>query len=192
MTDRITRLLSNEPGFEREVLEQYTHRLLELARRRLPDKVRARVDPEDVVQSVYRSFFRRLNAGQFNFDESGDVWRLLAAMTFHKAQKKSRFHQQQRRDVRRETPMATDASAEQNDQVFAEAIPGPEEAVILFDCLEQLLKQVPDSYRDIVVLRMEGHSIADIALRIGRSQRTVLRALARLEDLAASQLQEAS
>src|SRR5687768_17362056 len=68
MSDLMTQLLANESGMQREVLEHYTQRLLALARQRLPDKVRARVDPEYVVQSVYRSFFRRLRRGEFRFD----------------------------------------------------------------------------------------------------------------------------
>lgn len=71
MADWLERVIGSEPGFEGELVDRYTRRLLELARRQLPERVRRRVDPEDVVQSVYRSFFRRLNDGQFNFGSSG-------------------------------------------------------------------------------------------------------------------------
>ena len=94
--------MTGEPGFEQELVDRYTARLLALARRELPDRVRQRVDPEDLVQSVYRSFFQRLSEGRFSFADSGDLWRLLAAMTFQRVRKAVRFHQQQRRDVRRE------------------------------------------------------------------------------------------
>ncbi len=66
-------MLTGEPDHERAVVDRYTQGLLEVARRQLPDRVRRRVDPEDVVQSVYRSFFRRLDAGKFAFEESHDV-----------------------------------------------------------------------------------------------------------------------
>ena len=192
MSDWVTQLLANEPGIEREVLEQYTQRLLALARQRLPDKVRARVDPEDVVQSVYRSFFRRLRRGDFRFDESSDVWRLLSVMTFRKARRQARFHQQGRRDVRRELQIGAMASTDSRIGELAATTVTPEDTAILFDCLEQLLARVPDNYRTIAVLRLEGNSIAQIAQQIGRSERTVLRALGRLVDIAAVQLQEVS
>lgn len=91
MSSWLGRFQSAEPGYEAEVVERYTLRLLELARRQLPERVRRRVDPEDVVQSVYRSFFRRLNDGQFNFDDSHDIWRLLAAITFRKSKNAVKF-----------------------------------------------------------------------------------------------------
>src|SRR5262245_13984719 len=106
MTDWFDRVLAADPGFERELVDRYTQRLLALARRRLPDRLRTRVDPEDIVQSVYRSFFQRLNEGRFSFEESADVWRLLAAMTYQKAKRAHRFHRQQCRDVQREQPLA--------------------------------------------------------------------------------------
>jgi len=77
MSDWLTQILARRPGFEAELVERYTQRLLALARRQLPERVRSRVDAEDVVQSVYRSFFRRLNEDRFSFADSHDVWRLL-------------------------------------------------------------------------------------------------------------------
>ena len=186
MSSWLRRVLAGKPGFERDLVERYTERLIQLARQKLPDKVRRRVDPEDVVQSVYRSFFRRLNEGRFQFDDSHDVWRLLAAMTFQKAQLARRFHQQQRRDVRRERPIRSES-----DGIADEARdlqPGPEDLAILFESLEQLLSRLPPSYRQIAVLRLQGIATDEIAAQVNRSRRTVFRALADLERLAASLL----
>jgi RNA polymerase sigma-70 factor (ECF subfamily) len=186
MTNWLQRVFSADLPDERALVERYTRRLLDLARQQLPDRVRRRVDPEDVVQSVYRSFFRRLNDGQYSFDDSQDLWRLLAAMTFHKSRKAVRFHQQARRDVRREIPLSTEPGMVNDSDVTR---PGPADLVVLFESLERLLNRVPDHYRPIVLLRLEGLSIAEIATKIARSQRTVLRALARLQELAAEELE---
>ena len=180
--------LSGEPGYEQQVVERYTLRLLELARRQLPARLRRRVDPEDVVQSVYRSFFRRLNEGRFSFQESHDVWRLLAAMTFHKARKAVRFHFQDKRDARRDVTLPTESDSAICNPELAEAQPGPHDLAILVDSLEQLLARVPSNYRDIVVLRLEGWSVVEIAQKVNRSQSTVMRAFARIRDLAEDQL----
>ena len=40
-----------------ELFDRYVERLIRLAQSRLSAKLRRRVDAEDVVQSVYRSFF---------------------------------------------------------------------------------------------------------------------------------------
>ena len=188
MAQWLAQILSGKPGFESELVDRYTHGLIELARRQLPQRLRGRLDPEDVVQSVYHSFFRRLNDGRFKFDDSHDVWRLLAAMTFHKAQNAVKHHQQQRRDVRRDFPLAAE-DAPAGGELQGVASPQAEDLAHLFNCLDQLLQALPDQYREIVVRRLEGDSIEAIALRVQRSRRTVLRVLAHLQELAAQQLE---
>lgn len=188
MASWLSGVLSGEPGSQHEVVHRYTQRLLGLARRQLPQRLRQRVDPEDVVQSVYRSFFRRLNEGCFTFEDSHDLWRLLAAMTFHKARNAIKFHQRRRRDIRRE-----DASgAVAGDQAASPAEPGDQDVTVLFDCLERLLAGLPDNYREIVVRRLDGDSIEQIAARVHRSRRTVLRVLAQLQNLAADELERSA
>jgi RNA polymerase sigma-70 factor, ECF subfamily len=180
--------LSGATDAEAELVARYTQRLLEVARKQLPERVRGRVDPEDVLQSVYRSFFRRLKGGKFAFDDSHDVWRLLATMTVYKARNSVRFHQRLRRDVRREMPLQPEVTAGgKQDPAWAEPDFGDVE--VMFDCLEQLLKRLPENYREIVVRRLEGDSIEQIGLRVKRSRRTVLRVLAHVQDLAAEQLE---
>jgi RNA polymerase sigma-70 factor, ECF subfamily len=169
------------PGFEQELVDRYSTGLMALARRQLPDRIRRRVDPEDVVQSVYRSFFRRLNDGRFSFEESHDVWRLLAVMTFHKARNAVRFHQRTRRDVRREISLPESESGITDPALM----PGPEDLTVLFNCLEQLMANLPEEYRDIVIQRLEGRRIDEIAESVHRSRRTVMRVLARLQETAA-------
>jgi RNA polymerase sigma-70 factor (ECF subfamily) len=185
-------MANEEPGFERAVVDRYTARLLELARHQLPDRVRRRVDPEDLVQSVYRSFFRRLKDGRFSFADSGDLWKLLATMTFHRATKAVRFHQQKRRDVRRERQLPESNNSQTGGAAIVERDPGPADVVALFDSLERLLDQLPEKYRDIAVLQLEGRSVDEIARAVKRSRRTVFRALAELEELAAKLLEPAA
>jgi len=40
-----------------EIFDRYLRRLIELARQRISPKLARRIDPQDVVQSAYRSFF---------------------------------------------------------------------------------------------------------------------------------------
>jgi len=185
-------MLNEEPGFERALVDRFTARLLELARHRLPDRVRSRVDPEDLVQSVYRTFFQRLKDGRFSFVDSGDLWRLLAAMTFHRATKAVRFHQQQRGDVRRERPLAGSDNSPGGSAAIVEPQPGWDDLIALFDALGRLLDRLPEKYREIAVLQLEGHSVDEIARAVWRSRRTVFRALAELEALAARLLEPAA
>lgn len=192
MSSWLERFSSSEPGFEADIVERYSVRLMALARRQLPQRVRRRVDPEDVVQSVYRSFFRRLNEGRFAFEESHDVWRLLAAMTFHKARNAVKFHQRERRDVRRDVPLARDVAPQQDAAIAIAPVATDSDVSTMFEMLERLLDKLPENYRRIVVLRLDGSSIEQIAERVKRSRRTVLRVLAHLQELAAGELERSA
>src|SRR5688500_11705129 len=69
---------------EKEVFARYVERLTRLARSRLAAGLAARVDPEDIVQSAYRSFFVAARQGRFTVQASDDLWRLLVEVTLHK------------------------------------------------------------------------------------------------------------
>src|SRR5262249_13803141 len=71
-------------------LHPYASRLIALPRNRLPAKLSAPVDPEDVVQSVYRSFFARARSGRYDLQRGGDLWRLLMTIPLHKLYKQIR------------------------------------------------------------------------------------------------------
>ena len=170
-------LTTGNSDSESKIMELYSRRLIAFAQSRLADQMRRRVDAEDIVQSAYRSFFRRLQRGEFEFDEQNDVWRLLAAITLCKTKSAVRHHQRQLRDVRRERLL-------EDSMRPLEREPAVEDVAIFYELLESMLTGMPELYREIVLLRMEGHSISEIAIRISRSERTVLRVLARLQEVA--------
>ena len=158
-------------GYDVEAVKRFSDRLLRLASSRLPNRLRQRVDPEDIVQSVFRSFFARHEAGQYEFGEAPDVWRLLAAITYHKVQRTIRHHGRQQRDVKREV------HSDDNRYAALDAAPTVLSVAMMMELLDQILDELPESHREIVRLRMENYSIAEIAERAKVSTRTVLRAL---------------
>ncbi len=185
----LDQVLSRAPGHEQQVVERYTNGLLALARRRLPEKIRKRVDPEDIVQSVYRSFFRRLEAGEFGFEESHDVWRLLAVMTYRKSQNAVKYHHREQRNAQRDVSFqSADDSSLSQDPI--DPLPTPDDLAVFVECLEILLEKLPEKYQRIVTLRMEGFSIAEIADEVELSQRSVLRVLSHTRELAAEILEQ--
>ncbi len=180
----LDRVLARGPGYESELVVRYSSRLLALAQSRLPASVRRRVDAEDVLQSVFRSFFRRMDEGQFDFEETHDIWLLLAAMTFRKVHNAVKFQKRQQRDVGRDVPLR---SSQESNLVWepTDPAPRPDDLVIFVECLDALLARLPENYQRIVTLRMEGFSIAAISDQVELTQRSVLRVLAHTRDLAA-------
>ncbi|MBI3468610.1 MAG: hypothetical protein HY000_36880, partial [Planctomycetes bacterium] len=94
-----------------EIFQRYVSRLVRLARSRLSTKLAARLDAEDVVMSAYRSFFVRARRGQFTWERSGDLWRLLVEITLHKLYRQVDRHRAARRSVDVEVAFAGDDSS---------------------------------------------------------------------------------
>ena len=87
----------------RQIVDRYIGQLLALARRHLSQRLAGRVDPEDVVQSVFRTFFVRVKEGQFVFAEQDDLCKLLVRITLHKTLRQVAFHKAAKRDPSLET-----------------------------------------------------------------------------------------
>src|SRR5437899_8297734 len=87
----------------KELFDTYVERLMALARRRLSQRLASRVDPEDVVQSVFRTFFCRAKEGKFQIKDQDDLCKLLMRITVHKVLKQVEHHTAGKRDPRLET-----------------------------------------------------------------------------------------
>jgi RNA polymerase sigma-70 factor (ECF subfamily) len=177
ISELVVRLQGGDPHAAEELFARYSQRLTFLAEQQLSRKLAARLDGEDVVQSVFRTFFRRSAAGEFRIDTSDELWRLLVQITVQKARAYGRQHTAAVRDVAAEVPGGGAA-------FLIEAVthePGPVEAAALVDQIETLLRGLPALYHDLLRLRLEGHSVSDTAGRLGVSRRTVHRGLRLLQ-----------
>ena len=95
-----------------ELFSRYSKRLIALASQQLSQKLASRVDAEEVVQSAFRSFFRRDVRGDFKIDAGDHLWRLLVKLTLDKARAKARYHSAGMRDVGAEIAEGDAALAE--------------------------------------------------------------------------------
>src|SRR5437899_1020403 len=91
------------------LVERFTDRLLALARSHLSEKLARRVDPEDVVQSAYRSFFTAARADRYELQRPGDLWQLLAAITPHKLRHQVARHTADKRALDCEESLSQDS-----------------------------------------------------------------------------------
>jgi RNA polymerase sigma-70 factor (ECF subfamily) len=176
------RLRAGEEAAAAQLFQRFAGRLIALARSRLDKQVRQKLDPEDVLQSVFKSFFSRQRQGDWDLANWDSLWSVLAQMTIRKCGRRAVYYHGQRRDVRRETAPRSD---EQDSGFFREALdrePTPEEAAMLADSIEQLLRELEGYHRDIVQLSLQGCSIAQIAAETGVTERSVQRVLKRVRE----------
>src|SRR4051794_36764306 len=101
--EMMTWLKSGNQDAAKEVVDRFTARLIGLARVNLSERVKTKVDAEDVVQSVFRSFFVRQAGGQFTLESWDSMGGLLVVIPLRKCHRKTRHFFGARRDIRKET-----------------------------------------------------------------------------------------
>src|SRR5262249_16021943 len=92
----------------RELFDRYAEKLTALARKRISQRLASRIDPEDIVQSAFRTFFHRAREGQFQLKDPDDLCKLLARITVHKTLRQVAFHKRAKRNACQETGQGED------------------------------------------------------------------------------------
>jgi RNA polymerase sigma-70 factor (ECF subfamily) len=133
------------------------------------------VDPEDVVQSAYKSFFLRYGAGKLEVQDWGSLWSLLTVITLRKCVDRVDYHRAQRRDIRREAGAHAAAAGSEPWWEAVSREPTPEEATVLADTVEQLLRDLEEAEQPMLEMSLQGYNCAEIGKRLGMSERTVRR-----------------
>jgi RNA polymerase sigma-70 factor, ECF subfamily len=159
----------------RALFERFTRRLTGLARNQLDARLRYKIDPEDVVQSAYKSFFLRYGEGALAEEGWDGLWGLLTLITLRKCADRVRYYRAERRDVAREAsaPAAMPDAEPWRDAVSRE--PTPEQAVLLTETLESVLSGLDADERPVVELSLQGYSTQEISEQLGRAERSVRR-----------------
>jgi RNA polymerase sigma factor (sigma-70 family) len=163
-----------------ELFRRYVTRLTALARSRLSAQLAGRVDPEDVVQSVYRCFFADARAGRYEVERGGDLWQLLVTITLHKLQEQVRQNSRRKRAVQRQQNFGSEESLMGLQPHMLGHEPSPVEALALADQLDQLMRDLEPLHRRMLELRLPGHTVEEIAAATERTERTVRRVLDRI------------
>jgi RNA polymerase sigma-70 factor (ECF subfamily) len=169
----MARLRAGDDDAAAELLQRFATRLIALAQARLDKQIRRKVDPEDVLQSVFRSFFVRHADREFDLRDWGGLWALLVTLTLRKCGHQVRDLRRARQDVRREVAAAR---GESDSNASWEALahePTPAEAAMLAEAVEQLLLAMGERDRPILELRLQGYTVAEISERVGRTEYSV-------------------
>ena len=170
----VSRLEAATESAAAEMDEQYRAKLCQLVQQEMNRRFRRREDPEDVVQSAFRTFYRRKARGEFQIDTSVDLWRLLETITRHKILKHVERHAAAKRSPNREEyPEA--------DNVAGQA-PTPADAAIAADLIENALAGLDESYVTVFNLRLQRHTEEEIAAKLGCTRASAHAKLNRIRD----------
>lgn len=170
--DFLARLQNRDDAAAQELFERFTHQLITLALRHIEGGLRHKVDPEDVVQSTYKSFFLRYGEGKMEVVNWNSLWGLLTLITVRKCAERADYHRAERRNAAREvSPPREDEGSPWLEPLGRE--PTPLEAVVLSETVEKLLTGLDEAERPILELSLQGHTTREISERLGRAERTV-------------------
>jgi RNA polymerase sigma factor (sigma-70 family) len=187
---RLIQLLRSDDAGERDlaarlIWRRYFRDLLELARNNLNKRIRRREDEEDVLQSMYKSFCRRQQRGEFDLAGRDALWKLLVTITLRKARNAAKKQMREKRDVGREQTVSDQDDGESSQCALEQmdAGPSPAEAAVLNEALERRLEALADpELREIALLRLEGYSNREIAGQFDCTERSIERRMERIRN----------
>ena len=166
-----------------EFCERYGPLIERLAEKRLTSPLKRRIGPEDVAQSVCRTFVRRAGQGEFDLSEAGGLWGLLCAIALTKIREQSRFHLRQKRSLRDERHLdSVNNAGERKVPEASGTDPTPDETAEVADVFDRLIAAFDEEERRIIDLKLQGFTMEEIAEQLQCSERTVRRFMKRVQD----------
>jgi RNA polymerase sigma-70 factor (ECF subfamily) len=148
------------------VFHRFQQQLIALADRHLEDRLASKLDPEDIIQSVFRSVFDRLAQGQFDLEGWDSLWGLLTCVTLRKCSKASEHFHAQVRNVDREVSSLPQSDQSDSGWEFLAREPTPLEGLTLAETLEEILRGLNDREQKVILLKLEGYNLSEIAVRV--------------------------
>lgn len=168
------RLRTGEAQAAQALWDEYSAALVNLAKQRIGNFPLGMTDEEDVALSVFGSICRGAAEGRFaDVTTRDELWWLLLRITRQKVVNHIRREMAAKRRGNRHLDFSDDGI----DNIACRA-PGPEFLIALEEEYSRLMRVLRDDcMRTIVLLRIEGYSIDEIAERLSVSKRTVERKL---------------
>jgi RNA polymerase sigma factor (sigma-70 family) len=146
-----------------ELFQRYEPEVRVAARVFLGRALRVQLDSMDLVQSVYHCLLVGLRENKFDLNTPQQLLGLAMTMV----RRKVAHHWRRMRHLQRHTP-APDTEGVGNVLTAATAPePGPAETAQYHDTLQFLFSKLEEKDRQVVELRLQGYSTAEVARRLG-------------------------
>jgi RNA polymerase sigma-70 factor (ECF subfamily) len=171
----LERFRAGEENAAALLYQRYAARLRGLVQAQLSSNLARRVEAEDVVQSVFRTFFRHAHSGSYDIPGGEELWNLFLVIALNKIRNQWDYHTAAKRDVRLEI-------AASDVRVTLDQLTRDDSAAqsFLHMVVNEALERLPPHHRRVVQLRLEGRDVAEIAQTIQRARRTTERILQEL------------
>ncbi|NND96344.1 MAG: sigma-70 family RNA polymerase sigma factor [Pirellulaceae bacterium] len=161
--------------------ERYARRVFGLVKSKLGDQLATATEPEDLVQSIFRSVFRGVQSGHYDAPPGTTLWNLMAVIAINKLRNSATHHAAQCRDINRRVSL--DGSDEGQSTMIDHA------SIEFFEvCFRETLELLRPLDREILLLRVQGNSVDEISAATRRSCRTIERRLQKSREKLASLL----
>jgi DNA-directed RNA polymerase specialized sigma24 family protein len=174
------RLKMGEPDAAQELWNEYSAALVNLAKQRLGNFPLGMTDEEDVALSVFGSICRGAAEGRFaDVTTRDELWWLLLAITRQKAVNHIRRERAMKRGGKRRAAIQNgDGGSRFRLEDLVSPAPSPYFLLALEEEYSRLMGSLrDDGLRKIVVLRIEGYRVEEIAERLSIGVRTAERKL---------------
>jgi RNA polymerase sigma factor (sigma-70 family) len=171
----LDRLCDGDTQAAEQVFVAYEPFLRLVVRRHLPERLRAKLDSVDVVQSVWADVVQGFRTSGWHFASSAQLRAFLVKATRNRLNDALRRHHTA---LERERPLG---EAGREPPVAAKQ-PRPSEIAQADDVWDKLLALCPPDHHEVLRLRRQGLQLNEIAARTGLhegSVRRILRKLAR-------------
>ncbi len=162
----LVRFQAGEDDAATAVYTRYAQRLIALANHSTGDDLSARIDAEDIVQSVFRTFFRRVSDGHYSIPEGEELWKLLLVIALNKVRMIAEYHRAAKRNVAHTRSMGDHDLGKPTDA-----------CEVLRMTIDDVLESLPESHQEAIHARIDGYEIGEIAGRVSLSRRSVERIL---------------
>jgi len=156
------------------LLACYERQVQRVARHLLGRKLRPRLDPSDLLQSVHRTLILGLQANKFTVCSEQKLVSLALAVARNKIARAAR---DLRYEGRHASLLETAPSAQASTRSDRE---DPARQLEYSEAVEGVFARLNEADRDLLRLRLEGHSTADVARLLGQNADVLRVRLSRL------------
>ncbi len=165
------------------IVKRFESRLAFMAADRISRKLGRRIEVDDVTQSAFATFFRRVDDGRIELVDWDSLWGMLAKIARRRICRHAERNGAGKRSLDREIALAEDAAAFDRE-------PSAEEVLGAEELSQGLIDQFPEKHQEMLRGILAGKTHEEIAKELGTSIATVERVRRRARELLGGMISE--